>query len=40
MAIYKRNQSLFDEYSKETVEQQMLKYNTLAAEITTLGGLL
>jgi len=38
--IYKKNNSLFDESSQETVEQQMLKYETLAAEITCLGGLL
>lgn len=40
LTIYKKNKSLFDESSKETVEQKMLKYHTLAAEITTLGGLL
>lgn len=38
--IYKKNNSLFDESSQETVEQQMLKYQTLAAEIRCLGGLL
>lgn len=38
--IYKKNNSLFDESSQETVKQQMLKYETLAAEITCLGRLL
>ena len=40
LVIYKKYNSLFDPHSKETVEQQMLKYQTLAAEITTLGGLM
>ena len=40
MKKYKKCQSLFDDSSTETVEQQMLKYRTLAAEITTIGGLL
>jgi hypothetical protein len=40
LIIYKKYNSLFDQGSKETVEMQMLKYQTLAAEITTLGGLM
>ena len=40
LVIYKKYNSLFDPHTKETVEQQMLKYQTLAAEITTLGGLM
>ena len=40
LTIYKKYNSLFDQGSKETVEMQMLKYQTLAAEITTLGGLM
>lgn len=40
LAIYKNNKTLFDENSQETVEQQMLKYQTFAAEVKTLGGLL
>ena len=40
MKIYKKLNSLFDENSKDTVEQQRRKYQSLSAEITTLGGLL
>lgn len=40
MKKYKKHQSLFDDSSTETEEQKMLKYRTLAAEITTIGGLL
>ena len=31
---------MFDENNKETIEQQQLKYQTLAAEIIAIGGLL
>lgn len=40
MNMYKKSHSLFDEMSQETVYIQMLKYQTLAAEIIALGGLL
>lgn len=37
---YKTTKTLFDDKSKETIEEQMQVYETLAAQITTLGGLL
>ena len=40
MTIIKKLDGLFEENTKETYQQQKLKYQTLAAEITTLGGLL
>lgn len=40
MHIYKKNNDLKDEDSKETEEKIILKYKTLAAEIDCLGGLL
>lgn len=40
MTIIKKLDGLFEENSKETYQQQKVKYQTLAAEITTLGGLL
>jgi hypothetical protein len=40
MHLYKVLQSLFDEDSTESVSEQMRKYQTLAAQIKTLGGLL
>lgn len=38
--VYKKTQSLVDEHSKVSAEQQKLKYQTFAAEIVTLGALL
>ena len=40
MHIYKKNNDLKDEESKDTEEKLKLKYLTLAAEIDCLGGLL
>lgn len=40
MNLYKKSHSLKDDTSMETIQGQMLKYKTLAAEITALGGLL
>lgn len=40
MHIYKKNNDLKDEDSKDTEEKVKLKYLTLAAEIDALGGLL
>ncbi len=40
MHIYKKNNDLKDEDSKDTEEKVKLKYLTIAAEIDALGGLL
>ena len=40
MHIYKNKNGLEDEDSKETEDKIKLKYETLAAEIDCLGGLL
>jgi hypothetical protein len=40
MHIYKKNNDLKDEDSKDTEEKLKRKYLTLAAEIDCLGGLL
>jgi len=40
LTIYKKNNSLFEDHSPDAIEQQMLKYQTLANEIIALGGLL
>ncbi len=40
MHIYKKNNDLKDEDSKDTEDQIKQKYLTLAAEIDALGGLL
>lgn len=40
MHIYKKNNDLKDEDSKDTEDQIKAKYLTLAAEIDALGGLL
>ena len=40
MHIYKKNNGLEDEDAKETEDKIKLKYQTLAAEIDCLGGLM
>lgn len=40
LTIYKKYNSLFEDNSPDSIEHQMLKYQTLAAEIKALGGLL
>lgn len=40
MNVYKKSHSLRNELGQESVKMEMLKYRTLAAEITALGGLL
>lgn len=40
MHVYKKNNDLKDEDSKDTEERVKQKYLTLAAEIDSLGGLL